>query len=242
MIGTFLNVAGIIIGGIAGMMRRRPLSVNNEAFARVAVAAFTVFYGLRLTWMSLAGPFMHVFKQLLILLLAMSLGKLLGKLLRLQQTSNQIGRWAHEIIKGAKPGVGMPASEGFKACAALFCTEPLGILGAIQDGLSSPPYYYTLAVKGIVDGLATLGLINVLGRGIVLSAIPVMAFQGTITLLCSRLLEPVLSARDLVDPINMVGGLLVFSVAVVMLGLRKIELADYLPSLVIAPVIAWIWR
>jgi len=242
MTGTFLNVAGIIIGGIAGIVRRRPLNVSNEAFARVGVAAFTIFYGLRLVWMSLAGPFMHILKQLLIMLIAMILGKLLGRLLRLQQTSNRIGRWAHERIKAANPAAAAQTSDGFKACAALFCTEPLGILGAIQDGLSSPPYFYTLAVKGVIDGLATLGLINVLGRGIVLSAIPVMAFQGTITLLCSLLLEPLLSSRDLVDPINMVGGLLVFSVAVVMLGIRKVELADYLPSLVLAPLIAWLWR
>jgi uncharacterized membrane protein YqgA involved in biofilm formation len=241
MIGTILNVAGIVIGGAVGLARRSPLSAANEAFAKVALSAFTVFYGLRLTWISMSGPFMHVLKELIIILLAMSLGKLLGRLLRLQQTSNRIGRWAHEQIKGAKPEDPGRMSAGFKACAALFCTEPLGLLGAVQDGLTSPPYFYTLAIKGVVDGLAAMGLVSLFGRGVVLSAIPVLAFQGTITILCSRLLEPVLSARDLVDPVNMVGGLLVFSVALVMMGVRKIELADYLPSLALAPLIAWMW-
>lgn len=241
MTGTVLNAAGIVIGGVIGIVRRSPLSPSHEAFARAGVGAFTVFYGLRLTWLSFSGPFVHILKQLLMLLLAMAVGRLVGRALHLQQTSNRIGRWAHERIKAAKPGGTISAGDGFKACASLFCTEPLGVLGAVQDGLNSPPYFYTLAVKAVVDGLATLGLVRVLGRSIILSAIPVLAFQGTITVFCSNLLQPLLSQKNLVDPVNMVGGLLVFSVALVMLGLRKIELADYLPSLVLAPLLGWWW-
>ena len=241
MTGTLLNAAGIVIGGIAGLLRRAPLSISNESFARAGVAAFTVFYGLRLTWISFSGPFAHILKQLLILIVAMAAGKLIGRGLRLQKTSNRIGRWANETIKSANPENPVLAAEGFKACAALFCTEPLGVLGAIQEGLTSPPYYYTLAVKAVIDGLATLGLVRVLGRGIILSAIPVLAFQGTITILCTQWLQPLLSERDLLGAVNMVGGLLVFSVALVLLGLRKIELADYLPSLAVAPLLAWWW-
>jgi uncharacterized membrane protein YqgA involved in biofilm formation len=54
--------------------------------------------------------------------------------------------------------------------------------------------------------------------------------------------EPILTQHQLVDAVNAVGGLLVFCVALVMLGLKRIELADYLPSLVTAPLIAWLWR
>ena len=81
-----------------------------------------------------------------------------------------------------------------------------------------------------------------------LAALPVLAFQGTITLLCSQLLGPFLQTHgahgpnSLIDSVNAVGGLLVFSVALVILGLKKIELADYLPSLVFAPLITWLWR
>jgi uncharacterized membrane protein YqgA involved in biofilm formation len=242
MTGTLLNVAGIVVGGVVGMTRRAPLSPANEAFAKIAVAVLTVFYGLRLTWISMGGSWLQILKQLLILLLALSIGKIIGRLLGLQKTSNRIGRWAHERIKATKPHDPQRGNEGFKACAALFCTEPLGLLGALQDGLSSPPYFYTLAVKGIIDALATLGLVSLFGRMVILSAIPVLAFQGTITIFCAQFLEPMLRARNLVDSVNMVGGLLIFCVALVMLGLRKIELADYLPSLIVAPLIAWWWK
>jgi uncharacterized membrane protein YqgA involved in biofilm formation len=78
------------------------------------------------------------------------------------------------------------------------------------------------------------------GGGVVLAGLPVLAWQGTIPLVCQRLLEPYLRAHGLVDPVNAVGGLLVFSVALVILGVKKIELADYLPSLVVAPLLAWL--
>ena len=75
-----------------------------------------------------------------------------------------------------------------------------------------------------------------------LAALPVLAFQGTITLVCAQYLKSFLEAHSLVDPVNAAGGLLVFSVALVILQLKKIELADYLPSLAFAPLLAWICR
>jgi len=74
------------------------------------------------------------------------------------------------------------------------------------------------------------------------AALPVLVFQGTITLLCAQYLKPFLEAHSLADPVNAAGGLLVFSVALVVLQLKKIELADYLPSLAFAPLLAWVCR
>jgi uncharacterized protein len=75
------------------------------------------------------------------------------------------------------------------------------------------------------------------GPGVLLSAVPVLAVQGTITLIAARIVEPTLQLHNLVDSVNAVGGLLVFSVALVMLGLKRIALADYLPSLIVAPLL-----
>ena len=240
MIGTALNVAGILIGGVAGLARRKPLSPAHESFFKVALGAFTVFYGLRLTWMSLNGSFLQILKQLLIAVLALMLGKMAGRLLRLQKMSNRLGRDARERIAAAKPADPRRLSEGFKTCAALFCAAPLAILGPVQDGLSG--YYYPLAVKAVIDGLATMGFVSLFGWGVMLAALPVLAFQGTITLVCAQFLKPLLETHSLVDPVNATGGLLVFCVALVILELKRIELADYLPSLAFAPLLAWVLR
>jgi hypothetical protein len=238
MIGTALNVAGILIGGLVGLVRRKPLSPANESLFKVALGVFTVFYGLRLTWISVNGTFLQILRQILIAVLALMLGKMAGQLLHLQKMSNRLGRQARERMAAAKPADPRQLSEGFQTCAALFCAAPLAILGSVQDGLSG--YYYPLAVKAVMDGLATMGFISLFGWGVMVAALPVLVFQGTITLVCAQYLRPFLETHYLVDSVNAVGGLLVFSVALVILQLKKMELADYLPSLAFAPVLAWL--
>jgi len=240
MIGTALNAAGILIGGVAGVVRRKPLSAVNESFFKVALGVFTVFYGLRLTWISVNGTWLQILKQLLIAVVALMLGRMTGRLAGLQRRSNRLGREARERVAAAKPGGPRQLNEGFKTCAALFCAAPLAILGSVQDGLSS--YYYPLAVKAVMDGLATMSFVSVFGWGVMLSAVPVLALQGTLTLACAQFLKPFLATHGLVDSVNAVGGLLVFSVALVILELKRIEMADYLPSLAFAPLLAWAFR
>jgi uncharacterized membrane protein YqgA involved in biofilm formation len=240
MIGTILNASGILLGGLVGLKRHKPLSAINESFFKVLLGAFTVFYGLRLTWVSINGSFSQVTKQILVAILSLTLGKLAGRALRLQELSNRMGRLARGTLSAVKPGQPQAWSVGFKTCTALFCAAPLGLLGAVQDGLCS--YSYPLGVKAVMDGLATMAFVPILGWSVIMSAVPVLAIFGTITLTSDLFLKPFLLAHGWVDPVNAVGGLLVFCVALVILGLKKIELADYLPSLAFAPLLSWLGR
>ena len=242
MIGTILNVAGILVGGLVGLARHKPLTTASEAYLKVVLGAFTVFYGLRLTWISISGSFVEVLKQLTIVILSMIVGRLIGRLLHLQKISNHLGRTARDRISSVRPDDPERFGKGFQTCAALFCAAPLGLLGSVQEGLSLSQYFYPLAIKALMDGLAALGFVSLFGPGVLLSALPVLAVQGTLTLLCARVLEPILSLYNLVNSVNAVGGLLVFCVALVMLGLKRIELADYLPSLLVAPLLTLWWH
>ena len=235
-IGTCLNVAGILIGGIAGLVSRKSLSVAQESWFKVALGAFTVFYGLRLTWssLSLSGSFPHGLKQLLIAVIALTLGKIFGRLLRFQKTSNRLGQKAKELITIASAGSRRPG-DGFKTCALLYCAAPLGILGSVADGLSG--YFYPLAVKGVIDGLATLGFVPLFGWSVLLAAIPVLTLQGGITLGCAQLAQAFPQHQAILLSVNAVAGLLIFAVALVILQIKKFELADYLPSLIFAPLL-----
>jgi uncharacterized membrane protein YqgA involved in biofilm formation len=239
-LGTIINVVGILLGGIIGKAWPQALTPQRESFFKVALGVFTVWYGLRLTWISVNGSALQILKQLTVAVVAMMLGKLVGRLCRLQAFSNHLGRQARERIAAAKPTNPNRAADGFKTCAELFCAAPLGLIGAVVDGLTR--YFYPLAVKGVMDGLATMGFVSMFGWGSVLAAVPVLALQGSISLASARLLEPFLRSHQLLDPLHAVAGLIIFSVALVILGLKKIELTEYLPSLVIAPVLAWVFR
>ena len=237
LIGTLLNVAGILLGGTFGLIRRKPLSVAQESWFKVALGAFTVFYGLRLTWSSISGSFGQFLKHLLITVIALMLGKMTGRLLGLQKTSNRLGQKAKTMITIATKSDHPNPADGFKTCALLYCAAPLGILGSVSDGLSG--YFYPLAVKGVMDGLATFGFISMFGWSVLLAALPVLALQGTITLSCAQLAHNFPQHQALFLSVNSVAGLLVFAVALVILQLKKIELADYLPSLIFAPILTY---
>jgi uncharacterized membrane protein YqgA involved in biofilm formation len=242
MLGTIINVVGILIGGIVGLTHPKPFSRANESYLRVALSAFIVYYGLRLTWMSLGGSFLQIGKQLVIVVLSLALGRLVGQLCHIQDFSNSIGRKARTCLESVRADSPTRGSDGFNMCAALFCAAPLGVLGAVQEGVTTPPYFYPLAVKAAIDGLAAMGFASLFGPAVLGAALPVLAFQGSITLVCARFLQPVLAGNDLVQSVTAVGGLLIFCVALLMLDLRKIKLADYLPSLLMAPLVTWVWR
>jgi uncharacterized protein len=240
VVGTWINVAGIVAGVIFALMRKKPLSLANQSFFKIVLGAATVFCGLRLTWAGLNGSVSQIAVQLGIVLVALTLGRLTGRLLHLQKASNRVGQFARDRMAAAKPDSAHRFSDGFNVCAALFCAAPLGMLGALHDGLSN--YHCPLIVKAVMDGLAAMSFVAMFGAGVILSAIPVLVFQGTISLLSARLLLPFLEAHQLVDSLNATGGLLIFCVALIIFEIKKIEVTDYLPSLIYAPLLTWLLK
>lgn len=241
MIGTIINACCIIVGGIVGLSRRKTLTVAQESWSKVTLGAFAVYYGLRLCLLSFSSPIGHVLKQLLVGVVALMLGNVIGRALRLQDLSNSIGGKARAYMELAAKTPPNPYkridTNGFLACTLLFCASPLGIVGSLQDGISG--YFYPLIIKGLIDGLATLGFVSMLGWSSIISALPVLAFQGTISLLAGHYALPFLTDRGLVSAQSFAAGLLVFCVALVILQIKKISLANYLPTLVVAPLLAW---
>src|SRR5437762_9159616 len=181
MTGTILNAAAILLGGIVGLTAIKQPSLVHQTALRILLGAFTVYAGLSATWQSVNGSFPQVLKQLTIVLLALMLGNLTGKLLRVQKSLNHLGQYAKEKISGARPDSPRRFNDGFVTCSILFCFAPLAILGALQDGLAGN--FKPLAVKAAMDGLATMAFVTLFGWSGMLSVIPVIAWQGTLALL-----------------------------------------------------------
>jgi uncharacterized membrane protein YqgA involved in biofilm formation len=233
--GTIINACAILLGAIVGLTRKTPMTAENQTFIKVVLGAATVFIGLRLTWVSVGGSFKQVLWQIGIVIVAMMLGKLTGRLLHLQKLSNRLGGFARArlaAVQSKKPG---GISDGVNVCAALFCAAPLGILGAVSEALGGGPQ--PLLVKAAMDGLAAFGFVAIFGWGVALSALPVLAFQGLISVLVARFALPVLDAHQLTGAVNATAGLLVFSVSLLIFEVKRVEIADYLPSLAWAPLL-----
>jgi len=239
-IGAFLNALGILLGGLFGLARREPLSARAQIFSRNALGAAAVFFALRLVWLSVNGTVLTCLKQLVLALLAIMLGNLLGKLLRLQKLSNRLGRYATRLLASAETSSSRKIADGFCACTILFWAAPLGLLGAVADGLSG--YFYLLAVKGVMDGLAMTSFVKMFRWPAALSALPVFALLGFIALACQLYALPFLKSHQLVDSVNAAAGLAACAVALVIFEVRKVELANFLPALIVAPLLAWLLK
>ena len=238
MLGTWINVGGIVAGGIIGLTVGRSIPASVQEKIKAVLAILVIWVGLSTTWKAVNGTFGQVMGQLGIVLLSLSLGNFTGTVLRLQKGVNWLGRRAKSSFEDAAVQ-GQNPSEGFITCTLLFCVGPMAVLGALQDGLSGE--FRTLAVKGIMDGLATMVFVNTFGWLVILSAIPVLVYQGTITLM-AKSLEPYLTNQALLDSVNATGGLVIFCISLVILEIRRVEVANYLPSLIFAPLLTYWWR
>lgn len=244
-VGTILNAIGIIVGGMLGLLLSRQMTPATQIALKGMLGILVIYVGLSTTWASLGGGFGSVIKQLFIVILALTFGRITGRLLHIQKGLNRLGRYAKErFTKAATDQSGQSTrwSEGFVTCTILYCVGPMAILGSIQDGLDGR--WQTLGVKALIDGLATMAFVGTFGWGAIAAVVPVVAYQGTITFAAKTLApffhDPANAA--LLHSINATGGLLVFCIAMVILELKKFELADYLPSLAWAPLITWLWR
>jgi hypothetical protein len=237
--GTILNALGIIIGAIWGLATGRQFSSSTQIACRGLLGIITVFIGLRITLLSLSGTFLQNLKQLAILVIALAFGKMLGRLLRVQKAMNRLGQYASRRFSETKPGDPHRFNDGFLVCTLIFCAGPLGIVGAVLAGLTNS--WEPLAIKMAMDGLAAMGFACVFGWSVLLSALPVFVFQGMITVAAMHC-QPFLAAHASLDAVTGVAGLLVFCVALIVLELKKLEVADYLPSLLMAPLIVWLWN
>jgi uncharacterized protein len=236
-LGTVINAIAILIGGLIGLKARGGIAESHQNFIKGVLILLTLYAGLSMIWRGLNGTFGQVMGQAGIMFLALIVGNLLGKLLRVQDSLTKLGRYAQERFSKAQTDGRPPAAEGFVTCTLLFCVGPMSLLGAIQDGLTGD--FRLLAIKGAMDGLATMGFATVFGASVLLAVLPVVAYQGTITL-CAKGLEPLLS-EAMMNSITATGGLVVLVIPLLILGVRRVPLADYLPSLVVAPLLTWWW-
>ena len=236
MIGAFLNALGILLGALLGLAGRGNFSARTQNQIRSALGAFTAFCGLQLLWLNVSGGALSVLKQLFLAGVAVVLGGWLGKILGLQKMSNWLGRRAAERLATAgKNPPGRPLA-GMMAATALFCAAPLGLLGSVSDGLAD--YFFPFALKAVMDGLAMTSFVKMFRWPVALAAVPVFFFFNGLTFTVHAFAQPWLEAHNLIHAVNAAAGLVIGATALVVLEVRRVELANYLPALAVAPLLA----
>jgi hypothetical protein len=163
------------------------------------------------------------------------IGGLLGEWWRIEEQLRKLGAWLE--ARFARSGSSEATARfirGFVTASLVFCVGPMTILGSFEDGLTGS--FQTLAIKSVLDGFAALAFASSLGAGVMFSALVIFLYQGALTLLAVQA-QAVLTA-PMIAEMTAAGGLLIMGIGFgALLELRPIRVANYLPALVIAPLI-----
>lgn len=228
MTGTILNVIAILVGGAAGMLFGARLSEKLKSTVISGMGLFTAAVGLQM-FLKTENP--------LIVLGALILGAILGEWLGIEDGLQHLGIWLEKRFAGSSEGGSSRFVRGFLTASLLYCIGPMAILGSISDGLTGD--YSTLAIKSVLDGFASVAFASSLGVGVLFAALPILVYQGGISLLAGLLDN--LVTTTMMSELTATGGVLLMGVGVSsLLELKKIRVGNFLPALAIAPIIVGI--
>ena len=218
MIGTLINVAAIIVGSLLGLLLRRSF---RQHIADVVMQGL----GLCVVLIGLSGALQT--GSVLLMILSVVVGGILGALIGIGQRLNDLGAYAQrKLVRGAADGDNTFA-KAFVTASLVFCVGAMAVVGALDSGIRGD--HSTLIAKSALDGVASVVFASALGPGVMLSALPVLVYQGGIALL-GNLVSPLLGTQ-VVQEMSAVGGLLIVGVGLNMLLKAEIQVADLLPAI-----------
>jgi uncharacterized membrane protein YqgA involved in biofilm formation len=172
--------------------------------------------------------------NVIIILGSILVGGIIGETLDLDGIVNQLGVSLEKLVTGKNKGaVNSSFAKGFVAATLLFCVGPMTVMGSIQDGLTGD--YSTLAVKAALDGFAALAFASSFGIGVGFSALSILTVQGSISLGAGYFQG--LLTDFMISELTATGGVMIFAIGLGLLDIKKIRVANYLPSIIIAPLI-----
>ncbi len=224
MRGTLLNTATVAIGALIGLVAGQNLPHQYLVIASGGIGLVTIGIGLKLFLES---------KNVLVVALSVGLGGVLGAMMGIDQGLTHFADWARGLVGG-----GGTFNEGLITTSVLFCVGPMTLLGCIQDGIEHK--IDLLAVKSIMDGITAVFFAATLGAGVLVTALVVLVFQGTLTLLAGRL-KVLVKRPKLMAETSAAGGCILLAIGLGLLRIVKLPSENFLPALVLAPVFALIF-
>ncbi len=234
-IGTAVNCAAIVAGGIAGHF-------TGKLFRREQQEALTVTCGVSVLFIAIAGAMQGMLKiegnslvsgKSMLVVLCLAAGTVIGELLGIEKGFERFGEWLKK--KTGNSGDRQFVSA-FVTASLTVCIGAMAIVGAIQDGILGD--YSTLAVKSVLDFIIIAVMTATLGKGCAFSAIPVLILEGAVTLL-ARLVSPVMTDQA-VAYLSLIGSVLIFCVGVNLVWGKKVRVANMLPAVLLAVLAAYL--
>lgn len=234
-IGTLINTGAVILGGLFGHFFGRFLQPRYQESLNMVCGVSVLFIGIggAMQGMLTYDGTGLVSGKAMFIVLSLVVGVLIGEIFNIERGFERLGEWLKQHTGNAKDPRFI---YGFLTATFTVCIGAMAIVGAIQDGISGN--WTLLATKSVLDLVIVMVMTSAMGRGPIFSAVPIFLFEGSITLLAA-MIGPFLNDLALAN-ISLVGSILIFCVGINLVWGNKIRVANMLPALFLAIVVAYI--
>lgn len=245
--GTILNIITVLIGSSIGIFVGNRLTENIQQSVVTGLGFVTLVVGVD-----------NALKtgNIIIPLLSIVIGVIIGEMMHIDKALEDFGAWLQRRFGVSESNSGESDAAdnrrrfitGFVTASLVFCVGPLTFVGAIQDGMGLESGFQFLAIKSVLDMFAAMAFAASFGIGVVFTVITILILQGGLALLGSLLVtlmsDPALTdnlgSNPMINEMTAVGGLMLIGLSLVLLNIKTPRVANFLPALVIAPLIVGI--
>lgn len=230
-LGTIINVAAIIIGGLFGLLFGKFMKPGLQDTLMKSCGVCVIFVGIAgtLTKMLTIEDGAITANGTLMMIACLALGSIIGEIINFERLFERFGEWLKIKTGNSKEKSFVNA---FVTASFTVCIGAMAIVGAIEDGINRDPS--TLILKAILDMLIICIMTASLGKGCIFSAIPVGLLQGSVTALAG-FIKPLLTETAL-NNLSLIGSILIFCVGVNLVFDKKFKVANMLPSVIVAVI------
>ncbi len=234
-LGTIINTAAILAGGLGGAVFGRFLSESAQDTLTKVCGVSTLFIAVSgaLEEMLTVENGAVTSGGAMLIIGCLAIGAIIGELLKIEDAFERFGEWLKVKTGNARDRGFVNA---FVTASLTVCIGAMAIVGSIQDGITGD--YSILATKAVLDLIIIMVMSCSLGKGAVFSAIPVAMLQGSITALAG-LVRPLMTEGALAN-LSLVGNILIFCVGVNLVWGKKIKVANLLPAILVAVIAAFL--
>lgn len=225
MTGTLVNVAAICAGSLVGVLLTRGIPENIRNTVTQGLGLAIILLGLQMAFKT---------NNVLVVISSLALGGIAGELARIEERLENMGRRIERLAaKKFKGAGGQDAARAFVTSSIVFCVGAMAVMGSIEDGLTGQPKI--LLAKSMLDGIASIIFASTMGSGVIFSSIPVLLYQGSITLGASA--AAAFLSEQVINELTAAGGLLIVGIGLNLLELAQIRVGNLLPAVFIAPLL-----
>lgn len=214
MLGTIVNTVAIIVGSLLGLLLKGGIAEKYSRIMMQAIGLVVILIGIKTALKT---------DDILIVIVSMAVGSALGELIRIEERLEKLGKWLGGFFSEDSGNI----AKGFVMTSLLYCVGAMAIVGALESGLTGN--HQTLFAKAVIDGIGSIIFASTLGIGVMFAAIPVLIYQGSITLAASALTPYLIPA--VVGQMSAVGGLLVLAIGLNLLDIKKLKIGNMLPAI-----------